>query len=112
MHLNKLVLDVNEHNKIVKCLKSKIRYNNVSIHLKLSKLFCSANDYALKYVDCNYVMAIFKTADFLRSDVDSLEKILARSSLFVTSEIDVYHVAKEWIGHSLKKRGKFTKRLL
>ena len=111
MQLNKLVLDVNEHNKIVECLKCKMRYTNISIHLKLSKVFYSASDYAFKYIDC-CLMTIYKTTDFLQLDVDLLEKILGSSGLLVTSEIDVYHVAKEWIGHKLKKRGKFTKRLL
>ena len=40
MHLKKLVLGNNDYNKIAECLKSRIRYNNTSIHVKLSKLFC------------------------------------------------------------------------
>ena len=111
MQLNKLVLNVKEYNKIVKFLKSKLRYKNIDLHIELSRLFCSSNDYVIKYID-TCLMMIYKTEDFLLLDVDTLEKILLRSSLLVTSEIDVYHVAKEWIGYNLKKRGKFTKRLL
>ena len=111
MQLNKLVLNVNEYKKIVQFLKSKLRYKNIDIHIELSRLFCSSNDYVIKYVDI-CLMMIYMTEDFLLLDVDSVEKILLRSSLAVTSEIDVYHVAKEWIGYKLKKRGKFARRLL
>ena len=111
MQLNKLVLNVDEHNKIVKFLKSKFKNKNIDIHIELLRLFCSSADYVMKYID-TCLMMIYKTEDFLLLDVDSVEKILLRSSLLVTSEIDVYHVAKEWISYNLKKRGKFTKRLL
>ena len=112
MLLNKLVLNANEDDKVLQCLKSKMNYKNVYVHLKLSKLFlCSSDQYAFEYID-SCLMAIYKTAEFLKLDIETLENILLRSSLLITSEIDVYHVAKEWIGHKMKKRGKFTKRLL
>ena len=57
-------------------------------------------------------MANYKNFEFFELDINILESILLRPSLLITSEIDVYHVAKEWIGQKLKKRGKFSKRLL
>lgn len=40
MHLKKLVLGNNICNKIAECIKNRIQYNNIGIHLMLSKLFC------------------------------------------------------------------------
>ena len=48
----------------------------------------------------------------MQLDVDLLEEILSRSSLLVTTEIEVYQVVAKWILHNFEERVKFAKRLL
>ena len=55
---------------------------------------------------------ISETNSFFQFEVDILEEILSRSSLLVTTEIEVYQAVIKWIKYNFKKRGKFGKRLL
>ena len=42
----------------------------------------------------------------------SLSKILASSELYITSELEVYHVANSWVIYKCEIRSKFAKELL
>ena len=60
----------------------------------------------------SWFLMISETDNFLQLPVDLLEEILSRSSLLVTTEIEVYHVVNKWINYNFKERQKFAKRLL
>ena len=60
----------------------------------------------------SWFLMISETDNFLQLEVSFLEEILSRSSLLVTTEIEVYQVVAKWINYNFEKRGKFAKRLL
>ena len=55
---------------------------------------------------------ISETDSFLQLEVNLLEEILSRSSLLVTTEIEVYQAIAKWINYNFEERVKFAKRLL
>ena len=111
IQLNKLVLDNDEEQKLVKCFKNRIVHENFCMHLSLSKIFCSSSKDAFIYLDSWFLM-ISETDKFLQLEVSLLEEILSRSSLFVTTEIEVFQAVNKWINYNFTERGKFAKRLL
>ena len=111
MQLEKVVLDVNEEKKLVKRLKDKMSHKNFCMHLTLLKMFCCSSRDALISMDSRFLM-ISERDNFLQLSIDLLEEILSRSTLLVTSEIEVYQAANKWINYNLIERGKFSKRLL
>ena len=111
MQLNKVILDGNIEQKIVKCYREKLGHKSYQMHLTLSKTFCSSSKDALMYMD-TWFLIISETDDFLHLEISLLEEILSRSSLLVTTEIEVYKVVAKWINYDFIKRGNFSKRLL
>ena len=63
------------------------------------------------YIDSCFLM-ISDTDDFFQLEVNLLEDILSRSSLFVTNESEVYQAVDQWINYNFIEREKFSKRLL
>ena len=53
-----------------------------------------------------------ETDNFLQLKVKMQEEIISRSSLLVTTEIEVYQVVAKWINYNFKEREKFSKKLL
>ena len=109
--LNKVALDDNKKQKLVKCIKDKMNHKNFCLHLSLLKIFFSSSKDAMVYIDSCFLM-ISDTGDFLQLEVNLLEEILSRSSLFVTNEIEVYQAVDQWINCNFIEREKFSKRLL
>ena len=108
IQLNKLVLDNNEEQKLVKCFKNRIVHENFCMHLSLSKMFCSSSKNAFIYLDSWFLM-ISETENFLQFEVNLLEEIISRSSLLVTTEIEVYQAVDKWINYNLKKKTNICK---
>ena len=81
------------------------------MHLTISNIFFSSSQDALIYMDSWFLM-ISETNNFSQLDVDLFEKIVSRSSLLVTTEIEVYQTVDKWINYNFKERIKFAKRLL
>ena len=111
MQLNKLILDNNKENELIKCLKGKISQKNFCLHLTLVKIFCTSNKDAMKLMD-NCFLMISETDNFLQLDVNLLKETLSRSNLLVTSEIEVYNAVGAWIKYNFLVRRNFAKRLL
>ena len=106
-----MILDDNQEQELVKCLREKLNNKNFCLHLTLSKTFCFSRKYALKYMD-SWFMMNSETDNFLQLEVKMLEEIISRSSLLVTTEIEVYQVVAKWINYNFKEREKFSKKLL
>ena len=111
MQLNKVILDDIEKQKLVKCFKNEICHKNFCMFLTLSKIFCFSSEDALIYMD-SWFLVISETKDFLQLEENLLVEILSRSSLLVTTEIEIYQAADKWINYSLSEREKSSKRLL
>ena len=60
----------------------------------------------------SWFLMISETNNFSQLDVELFEKIVSRSSLLVTTEIEVYQTVDKWINYNFKERIKFAKRLL
>ena len=63
MQLNKLVLNKNKEQKLVKIFKDNMSQNNFCMHLIFSKIFCSSSEDALIYMDSWFLM-ISETVNF------------------------------------------------
>ena len=111
MQLNKLILDSNEKQKLVKCFIDKMSHKTICMHLTLFKMFHLSSKDALIYIDSCFSI-IIETDNFLQLEVSWLKKILYRSSLLVTTEIEVYQAVTKWINHDFIEREKFAKKLL
>ena len=100
IQLNKLVLNNNEEQKPIKYFKDKMVHENFCMHLTILKTFFTSSKYALVYMD-SWFLIILETDNFLKLEVNLLEEILSRSSLLVTTEIEVYQVVAKWINYNL-----------
>ena len=111
MQLNKLVLDKNIEQIVLKFFKNKMSHENFCMHLTLLKKFSFSSKDALIYIEI-WLLVISETDNFLQLEISLFEEILSRSSLLVTTEIEVYAIVDKWINHDFKEREKFAKRLL
>ena len=111
MLLNKVALDDSKEQKLLKSFKTQMSHEKLCLHLYLSKIFFSSSKDALVYMDCCFLI-ISETENFLKLEISLLEEILSRSSMLVTTEIEVYQAVNKWINHDFKERVKFAKRLL
>ena len=71
IQLNKLVLDINKEQKIVKFLKDITSHENICMRLTLSKMFCSSRKDALICMDSWFLM-VLETDNFLQLEVHML----------------------------------------
>ena len=86
-------------------------HENFRLHLTISKIFLSSSKDAFIYMD-SWFLIISETDNFLQLEVNLIEEIISRSSLLVTTEIEVYKAVDKWINFNFKERVKFAKRLL
>ena len=78
---------------------------------KLSEVFCSSSEEALRYIDCCFPM-VSETDNFFRLDKKLVKKILSRSSLSITSEMEVFNAADAWLMADFDERKTFVRDLL
>ena len=108
IQLNRLVLDENEKQKIIKCFTNKISHKNFCMLFTLSKTFYFSIKGASIYMD-SWFLNISETKNFLQLAVILLEKIISRSSLLVTTEIEVHQVVLNGSTITLKKESNLQK---
>ena len=123
-------------NNSKKNLVAALKSNSVSLCVENDKHFCSyvikslnaetalifnelscvyhypcAAEITKNYVDQHF-LAIAETQSFLNSRVEIVSKVLSRSSLSITSELEVFKAANNWINFDLTKRARHSKDLL
>ena len=110
---NSLFLKAHVENKLVSYIAQKINIQNAAKYFQVVNTFNQAKleKLILSYIERCFTM-ICKTNGFLEIDFPYLSKILASSELLITSELQVYNSARDWIGFDHKERCKFSKDLL
>ena len=88
-------------------------WKNLTLYFKIANVFnlASVAQANLKVIERCYTRVI-ETENFLQLDVDLVKKILFSSELHITSELEVFTAANDWISFNLDKRTKFSKSLL
>ena len=100
-------------NKPSKQLMKMINTQNVTFYLKLASIFNLARiaRALLSYIERCFTMVV-KSKTFLQIDYDLVKRILSSSRLEITSELEVFDAADEWIRHSQEERNIHAKDLL
>ena len=62
-------------------------------------------------IDCCFT-TVCKGNRFLELSFSNLLKIIASSNFNITSELEIFYAANNWVSHNLEKRSKFLKELL
>ena len=94
-------------------IKTLIIPQNVATYYHQSKIFRLNNlsKEAKAYIHC-WFTTVAETKNFLELGIESVEKILSSSNLYISSEIEVFTAANAWIGYKFNERKKFSKDLL
>ena len=94
-------------------IKTIIKPQNVATYYQLSKLFSLSN---LSKETQVYIHRWFTTLaeakNFLELDIELVKKVLLSSDLHITSEIEVFNAAEDWISYKYNERKKYSKELL
>ena len=94
-------------------MKDKLNVENALFLFKIADVFSLPNLYeaTLSYTYRSFTM-VTKTQSFLELDFLNVANILKSSQLLVTSELEVFNAAEDWINYNSKERSKFSKDLL
>ena len=88
-------------------VRNNLLYYKIADIFQLSTLIKTSMFYA---ESCFLMVA--ETDNFLELDFALVKKILQSSKLHVTSELEIFYAANEWISYKLEERSKFAKNLL
>ena len=88
-------------------VKNVLLYHKIAHFFNLPIILQTCSDYTDR---CFTLVA--ETPGFLELDFFSVKKILQSSKLCITSEIEVFYAANDWVGHNSEQRSKFAKDLL
>ena len=102
-----------EQRSILEYLKDKISVKNVSIFYNLAKLYNlpSLAEITFSYIQRCFTMVV-ETKSFLELDYTLIAKILESSGLYITSELEVYNAAENWLIYDTEERCKFSNKML
>ena len=94
-------------------IKNKLLMKKVALFYQFSNLFNlpGLHKATLRLIERCFTI-VCDTDNFKHLDYTSVSKILASSSLFLTSEIEVYKVAERWLNYNIEERSKYIKDLL
>ena len=106
LKLNKFFLSKNVPSKM--SVKNKLHIQNVVAFYKLSNIFSFPS---LCYIERCFT-SVIETEKFLELDFHLVSIILASSKLLITSEVEVFNAANNWLSHNIKERSEFAKDLL
>ena len=106
-------LSKNIDTKLIEYIEDKITIQNVFNIYQLTGLFRLQCLYKYTY---NYLERCFtmlaQTPNFLNLEYSTVAKLLKSSSLHITSELEVYNAANEWLTYKFNERSKFVKDIL
>ena len=109
------MISINEDLKTKPCkhFMKMVSVQNVTLYFKLASIFKLPRiaRALLSYIERLFTM-VAKSKMFLEMDYDLVRKILLSSCLEITSELEVFDAADEWIRHNQEKRSIRAKDLL
>ena len=98
---------------ISKVISANLQIKNAACYYQFVSFFCLPS---LEKLISNYIERCFTIASdtdsFIMLDYTSISKILASSSLLITSELEVFAVVKRWLNYNFEERSKYAKDLL
>ena len=100
-------------NKVSVIIKEKTEIKNAACVYQFVNIFNlpSLHKATLSYIERCFTIES-DTDNFYQLDYTLISKILASSSLFITSEIEVFNVAQRWLNYDIQDRRKYTNYLL
>ena len=110
----KLTLDEEQKRVNFAQIKDKISAENAFLYYRVAEIFNLSNNIAkarFSYIERCFT-AVFETRNFLEADFHFVRKILCSSELQITSELEVFHAADNWIKYKFEEREKFAEDLL
>ena len=113
LKLNKIFLNENVDTKLCKIVKDKCNIHNVLTCHQLTKIFklSSLAKLTFSYIERSFTI-LADTVSFLELDFINLVKILRSSQLLITTELEVYNSANNWLSYNVNERSKYAKDLL
>ena len=113
IQLNKMLLinDVEEH--LYSDIKSKVDIEEVTAFYQLANIYSLTNlaKKTITYLERCFTMTV-ETKNFLELSFTVVAKLLSRSTLDITSELEIFKAGNRWVGFKGKERSKFAKDLL
>ena len=111
--INKILLNEDVESKIHEYIKDKKDIKNVFSFYPLAKLLNLSRPAKAVFIhiEC-YFTTLVETQNFLELDYTFISRILASSGLLITSELEVYNAANEWLSYKIGERSMFAKDLL
>ena len=111
--LNKFSLNEDASRKICTTNLKKLQIKNAASVYQFVNLF---NLSSLHKINLRFIERCFtnvsNTESFKHLNYTSASKIFASSSLFITSEIEVFNVAETWLNYKIEERSKYAKKVL
>ena len=91
-------------------IKEKLQVKNAASVYQFSTIFHlpSLQKATLSYIERCFTI-VSDTESFVHLNFTSLSKVLTRSGLLITSEIEVFKAADKWLDHNIKERSKYAK---
>ena len=113
LKLNKLVLNKVFVSKISEYIEDKTVLENALGIYQLAKIFGlqSLHNIIFNHLKRCFTM-LTETDNFLELDYLAVSKILGSSELHITSELEVFNAANEWLGYNIEERRELAKQLL
>ena len=102
-----------QEKEITKQTEGRIEVNNVSTFYQFAKIY-NLSVFAtttLNYIERCFTM-VAGSRNFQQVDFGSIKKLLASSSLQITSEVEVWKAARHWIGCNVDERRRHAKSVL
>ena len=98
---------------ISKVISANLQIKNAACYYQFVNFFCllSLQKLTLNYIERCFTIAS-DTDSFILLDYTSFSKILASSSLLITSELEVFNALKKWLNYKIEERSKYAKDLL
>ena len=110
---NCIRLSKEAESKLCSYIEGTLSYKRASTHYQLAKTFLLINfgKSSMRFIERCFV-TVAETNNFLELGYDSVAKILSSSELDITSELQVFNAAKQWLCHDSLERNKYAKDLL
>ena len=94
-------------------MKNKMTSRNNLLYHKIAEIFKLSGliQTSMSYADRCFLM-VAKTKNFLELDFALVKKILQSSKLHITSELEVFNAANDWISYKSEERIKHAKDII
>ena len=111
--LNKLSLNEDTRSKTETTILKNLHIKSAAFVYQFVNLFNlpSLHKTTLRFIERCFTI-VCDTVSFLELNYSSISKILASSSLLITSEVEVFNIAERWLNHNIKERSKYAKDIL